>query len=118
MDEVVQRYTDLTYGILILIGLVSVMFFSHHQLAVGFGIGVFVGYSVHVASGMAQFSRQMDDVEEAQEEAVEKVEETAEKVEETVEKVEETQETIEETRETVDSVDERTERVEDAVNGE
>lgn len=105
MDPI-QKYTDLTYGVLLLLGLLSTAIFST-GLAIGFGVGVFLGYGVHVGSKMFEHRRHMDAIEDVKE-----------KSEETVEKVEETQEKVEETQEAVEKVEEHTERVEDAMNGE
>lgn len=113
----IQKYTDLTYGTLLLCGLLSVALFEN-SLSIGLGIGIFIGYIVHVGSEMIEFNKQLDSVEESAENAEARSEEVYEKVEETADKIEETSERVEETRDKVQSVEEKTDRVEGAVNGE
>lgn len=120
MSDAVQKYTDLTYGVLLFLGLVAVYAFDTPELAF-LGIGIFIGYVVHVGSEMVEFSRVQEDVEETREavESVEeKVESVEEKTEEAAEKAGEATDQVEETKEAVEKVDEKTTRVEGAINGD
>lgn len=126
MSDAVQKYTDLTYGFLLLVGMIAMYAFDVPELAF-LGIGIFIGYVVHVGSEMVEFSRVQESVEETREvtesakETVESVEQKVdsieEKTEQAAEKAEAATDTAEETKEAVEKVDEKTTRVEGAVNG-
>lgn len=100
----VQKYTDLTFGLLITFALVAIYLTDLTNIWVGIGIGICIGYVVHVGSAMVTFHSVIGDVEES----VEHVEETVENVEETVETVESeaerAREVSEETKEQVEEV--------------
>ena len=97
MDPI-QKYTDLTYGFLLLVGLVLIKVFPAHDMLVGFGVGLFIGYVVHVGSQMISFDRMLKSFEEK----TETMEKTAQTMEEKTEVMEKTAQSMEEKVESVE----------------
>lgn len=106
----VQKYTDLTFGLLLVLALVAVYLSDLTDIWVGIGIGIFIGYIVHVGSEMVKFQSVIGEVEDTVEdvgERVENVEQTVETVEDESKRArevsEETKEQVEETKEQVEA---------------
>lgn len=125
MDPI-QRYTDLAYGTAILVGTVlltiegAIFGLGQSMFGLGLGVGIYVGFAIHVGSQMIAYdkmTKSVEKVEETVDDVKESVESVEGKAEETIEKVEETTDTVSETKEKVESVEEKTEHVEQAMNG-
>lgn len=85
--EFADLYVDLTYGLLLFVGIVAMIFFQQYLSAVMFGVGVMLSYAVHVAWRMARFDPVDEKVENVVEDKFEEIEETVEAtVGDTVEK--------------------------------
>lgn len=89
--DTVDFYVDVTYGVLLFIGIMSMLLFTSNIAAVTFGVGVLLGYAVHIAWRMARFDPDAervieDTIEDTVESKVDEIEDTVEQtVEETVE---------------------------------
>ncbi len=59
--ERVSFYTDLSYGLLLALGIGGMAITDYHIPAVTFMIGVCLGYALHVGSQMADFSTNVAD---------------------------------------------------------
>lgn len=78
----IDMYVDLTYGILLLVGIAAMIFLQHYLSAVTFGLGILIGYAVHIGWRMARFDPEAkttfeENVEQTVEETVENAVEDA-----------------------------------------
>lgn len=103
--DVVDMYVDLSYGVLLIIGISTMILMNEYLVAVAFGTGIMLGYAVHVGWRMARFDPEAASrIEQAVDEKVEAhVDDMREDVEKTVE------DTVEE------EVGQAQEEIEDAV---
>lgn len=76
----IDLYVDLSYGVLLLIGITAMVLLQEYLAAVTFGVGLIIGYAVHIGWRMARFDPQSRNAfEESMEEVVEdQVEESVE----------------------------------------
>lgn len=118
--DMVDLYVDLTYGALLMVGIVSMMVFNQYLAAVTFGVGVVLAYAVHFGWRMARFDPDAADrIEQAVDEKVEDhVGDMADEVKDTVE--EEVGKNVAEQVGQAQSEIEQTveEKVEETVNGD
>lgn len=101
--DMVDFYVDMTFGLLIAVGIASMMLFTEYLAAVTFGVGVLLAYAVHFAWRMARFDPETkQEIEDTVTETVEEtVEETVGEMQEDVE--EKVEETVGEMQEDVES---------------
>jgi len=64
--EKIDIWADLSYGVLLAIGIGSMMLSNNNMAAVTFGLGVLFAYGVHVAWRMAHFNDSIEDRVETQ----------------------------------------------------
>lgn len=117
----IDLYVDLTYGALIVVGIVALMVLGPKMLAAAtFSFGVILAYAVHVGWRMARFDPKVQD--KIEETIDKRVGEMEDKVEETVEKAVEDEvgkNVAEQVGQMQAEVQEQVEEtVEEAVNGE
>lgn len=95
--QITDLHVDISYGILLFIGLGAIMLFQDVLPAVTFGIGIMLSYIVHFAWRMARFDPdRRDELAETVESQVEEsIDEQVESVQESVEDT--VKETVEET---------------------
>lgn len=93
----------------------SMMGFSERLPAVTFGVGIILGYAVHIGWRMARFDPKVTSAVEDVEEAVGEVGERVEVVESKVNTVEDVEETVDEVGDQIEDIEEKVDSVEETV---
>lgn len=110
---IVDKYVDLTYGILLFTGMASMIGLSERLPAVTFGVGIMLGYAVHVGWRIARFDPRVTSKVEEVGEAIGEIDDKVESVESKVDSVDKVEETVDKVESTVDSVEETVETIAD-----